>query len=64
MTQQGQVFELKRSGRRREQESDALTPLDKTRSALEAKAAKGDVYAARELPATSHRSLTHADIGI
>jgi hypothetical protein len=33
----------------REQESDALTPLDKTRSALEAKAAKGDVYAAREL---------------
>jgi hypothetical protein len=33
----------------REQASDALTPLDKTRSALEAKAAKGNVYAAREL---------------
>jgi hypothetical protein len=33
----------------REQESDALNPRGKTRSALEAKAAKGDVSAAREL---------------
>jgi hypothetical protein len=37
------------SGRGSRATSDALTPLDKTRSALEAKAAKGDVYAAREL---------------
>jgi hypothetical protein len=33
----------------REQESDTLTPHDKTRSALERKAASGDVQAAREL---------------
>jgi hypothetical protein len=33
----------------REQESDALTPHDKTRAALERKAASGDVQAAREL---------------
>jgi hypothetical protein len=32
-----------------ESKSDALTPLDKTRKALEKKAAAGDVYAAREL---------------
>jgi hypothetical protein len=33
----------------REKESDTLTPLAKTRKALERKAAAGDVYAAREL---------------
>ena len=33
----------------REEENDNLTPLAKTRAALESKAAKGDVQAAREL---------------
>jgi hypothetical protein len=33
----------------REKESDTLTPLAKTRTALERKAASGDVLAAREL---------------
>jgi hypothetical protein len=35
--------------RAREQENDALTPHDKTRAALERKAASGDVQSAREL---------------
>jgi hypothetical protein len=35
--------------RAREKESDTLTPLTKTRTALERKAASGDVLAAREL---------------
>jgi hypothetical protein len=37
------------SGEAREKESDTLTPLAKTRTALERKAASGDVLAAREL---------------
>jgi hypothetical protein len=39
----------RRWSRAREQENDTLTPLAKTRSALERKAASGDVQAAREL---------------
>ena len=37
------------SGKAREQESETLTPLAKTRAALVRKAARGEVQAAREL---------------
>lgn len=43
------LFCLGPSGASREQENDTLTPLAKTRVALERKATRGDVQAAREL---------------